>query len=210
MGKSWHFPVTTSFYWPDMQVRTFPIKSKAQHLSDLCDGLVFGEMLGEFKTSSIKSSQPLILDNSEDFDEQYGLSDLEKHPSGPTQWLNKKTVLETVFRALIRYIRTHTKSLEHLTASSIIDFNKIAEHDDGPETLKVPKLQELMESYTSQLMSVPVSCNLPGYCCVLCWGPEIFEGYPGVRRDNSNTTRRYHKECKLYISILSNNGLIWT
>lgn len=86
---------------------------------------------------TLSSTKTLTPHSLEDFDESYALSDLEKHPSGPTQWLNKKTVLETLFRALIRYIRNHTNNLEHLTTPSIIDFNKIAEHDDGPETIKL-------------------------------------------------------------------------
>lgn len=99
-------------------VNTFPIGSRIEYLSDLCDGLAFAGML-------------------EDFDKQYALSELEKNPSGPTDWLNKKSVLETVFKSLLRYIHNHTNGLEHLTATSMIDLNKIAEHDDVEETIKL-------------------------------------------------------------------------
>jgi protein HOOK3 len=47
--------------------------------------------------------------------------------------------LEAVYKSLLRFIRNHIGDLQYVTVQSDIDLDKIAERDDGQQTMKVAK-----------------------------------------------------------------------
>ncbi|KAH8593651.1 hypothetical protein B0O99DRAFT_626740 [Bisporella sp. PMI_857] len=99
-------------------VNTFPLDSQIASLADLSDGLIFSQML-------------------EDLDHESAISELEKNAGGSSKWLQKKMCLEAVYKSLLRFIRNHIGDLQYVTVQSDIDLDKIAERDDGQQTMKL-------------------------------------------------------------------------
>lgn len=97
-------------------VTTFPINTKVESVADLADGRVLNQIL-------------------EEFDPQYAVEDLEKN-TAPTKWLSNRQSLESIYKALNRYVRDCCPAID-LSAAVTPDFNSIAEHDDAPETAKL-------------------------------------------------------------------------
>lgn len=92
-------------------VNTFPLDRKVERLEDLSDGRVFSQML-------------------QDLDPEYDPSELELNV-GSSTWLTKKRNIQSVFKALTKYIVQRDTSDKIVYLPRTVDFRSLSDDLDA-------------------------------------------------------------------------------